>query len=54
MPKADSLNVSQYADLIYQNKVSESKIIMKSTGRRQAIVEHPYGVIVSNGTSITL
>jgi hypothetical protein len=43
MPKAD-IERSQYADLIYQNKerIQNNYEIYR---RRQAIVEHPYGVI---------
>jgi hypothetical protein len=50
--KAD-IERSQYADLIYQNKerIQNNYEIYR---RRQAIVEHPYGVTKGNGTFIIL
>jgi hypothetical protein len=51
MPR-QTIERSQYADLIYQNKerIQNNYEIYR---RRQAIVEHPYGVI-GNGTFIIL
>jgi hypothetical protein len=44
---------SQYADVIYQNKVRIENNY-EIYRRRQAIVEHPYGIIKDNGAFIIL